>query len=198
VVCSIATTLWHFDAAEWAHQTEKNSVPAYVFGFTLSTGHCSAQSALRIWAKSRHPSVACRQFTSRRADRTNDPPPLPAKSKNGCRGLTVQARRHLVDAEALYVWGPFHVQQRHRIFWALQIGSPIVRGSARNPPDAWKVDDGLIELHHDRDDECQNPAIVGVSFLIAFSSPGATTMESAERIGMRPVMNEARPAVQLA
>src|SRR4051794_7290782 len=23
---------------------------AYVFGFTLSTGHCSAQSALRIWA----------------------------------------------------------------------------------------------------------------------------------------------------
>ena len=31
-------------------QTEKNSVRAYVFGFTLSTGRCSAQSALRIWA----------------------------------------------------------------------------------------------------------------------------------------------------
>src|SRR4051812_27473349 len=33
-------------------QTEKNSVRAYVFCFTLSTGHCSAQSALRIWASS--------------------------------------------------------------------------------------------------------------------------------------------------
>jgi hypothetical protein len=31
-----------------------------------------------------------------------------------------------------------------------------------------------------------------------FSSPGATTIDSAERIGIRPVMNEARPAVQLA
>jgi formate dehydrogenase assembly factor FdhD len=40
--------------------------------------------------------------------------------------------------------------------------------------------------------------MVGVSFLIAFSSPGATTIESAERIGMRPVMKEDRPAVQLA
>ena len=40
--------------------------------------------------------------------------------------------------------------------------------------------------------------MVGVSFFNAFSSPGATTMESAERIGIRPVMNEARPAVQLA
>ena len=35
-------------------QTEKNSVRAYVFGFTLSTGHCSAQSALRICSKRRH------------------------------------------------------------------------------------------------------------------------------------------------
>jgi hypothetical protein len=34
------------------HQTEKNSVRAYVFGFTLSTGHCSAPSALRICANS--------------------------------------------------------------------------------------------------------------------------------------------------
>ncbi len=40
--------------------------------------------------------------------------------------------------------------------------------------------------------------MVGVSLRSAFSSPGATTIESAERIGMRPVMNEARPAVQLA
>jgi hypothetical protein len=37
-----------------------------------------------------------------------------------------------------------------------------------------------------------------VSFFSAFSSPGATTIERAERIGMRPVMNEERPAVQLA
>src|SRR3954447_23209704 len=34
-------------------QSEKNSVRAYVFGFTLSTGHCSAQSALGIWANRR-------------------------------------------------------------------------------------------------------------------------------------------------
>src|SRR5439155_6933248 len=40
--------------------------------------------------------------------------------------------------------------------------------------------------------------MVGVCLRSAFSSPGATTMDSAERIGMRPVMNEARPAVQLA
>src|ERR1700747_2740824 len=40
--------------------------------------------------------------------------------------------------------------------------------------------------------------MVGVSFLSAFSSPGATTIDSAERIGIRPVINEARPAVQLA
>src|SRR5262249_50736116 len=40
--------------------------------------------------------------------------------------------------------------------------------------------------------------MVGVSFFNAFSSPGTTTTDSAERIGMRPVMNEARPAVQLA
>src|SRR5262245_52106491 len=40
--------------------------------------------------------------------------------------------------------------------------------------------------------------MVGVSLRRKFSSPGATTIESAERIGMRPVMNEARPAVQLA
>jgi hypothetical protein len=31
-----------------------------------------------------------------------------------------------------------------------------------------------------------------------YATPGATTIDSAERIGMRPVMNEARPAVQLA
>ncbi len=31
-----------------------------------------------------------------------------------------------------------------------------------------------------------------------FASPGTTTTESAERIGYRPVMNDARPAVQLA
>src|SRR5439155_16915767 len=36
---------------------------------------------------------------------------------------------------------------------------------------------------------------VGVCLRSAFSWPGATTMDSAERIGMRPVMNEARLAV---
>jgi hypothetical protein len=40
--------------------------------------------------------------------------------------------------------------------------------------------------------------MVGVSFLRPFGSPGTTTTDSAERIGMRPVMNDARPAVQLA
>jgi hypothetical protein len=39
----------------------------------------------------------------------------------------------------------------------------------------------------------------GGRFLVKkFSSPGATTTESADRIGMRPVMNNAGPAVQLA
>ena len=41
-------------------------------------------------------------------------------------------------------------------------------------------------------------AIVGVSFRRKFSSPGATTIDSALRMGILPVMNEARPAVQLA
>src|SRR5271157_828957 len=40
--------------------------------------------------------------------------------------------------------------------------------------------------------------MVGVSFLRKFGSPGATTIDSAERMGRRPVRNEARPAVQLA
>src|SRR6516225_2157805 len=40
--------------------------------------------------------------------------------------------------------------------------------------------------------------MVGVSFRKKFGSPGATTIESAERIGKRPVRNDARPAVQLA
>ena len=44
----------------------------------------------------------------------------------------------------------------------------------------------------------ENSAMVGVLFVRPFSSPGTTTTESAERIGMRPVINEARPAVQLA
>src|SRR5262249_705793 len=44
----------------------------------------------------------------------------------------------------------------------------------------------------------KNSAIVGVSLRSAFSSPGATTIERAERMGIRPVMNEALPAVQLA
>ena len=44
----------------------------------------------------------------------------------------------------------------------------------------------------------KNSAIVGVSFRSPFSSPGATTTDSAERIGMRPVWNDERPAVQLA
>jgi len=44
----------------------------------------------------------------------------------------------------------------------------------------------------------KNSAIVGVSLRRKFGSPGATTIDSAERIGMRPVMNEERPAVQLA
>ena len=41
-------------------QTGKNSVRAYVFGFTLSTGHCSARSALRIWAKANSCAAASR------------------------------------------------------------------------------------------------------------------------------------------
>src|SRR4029077_10844046 len=40
--------------------------------------------------------------------------------------------------------------------------------------------------------------MVGVALCSLFGSPGPMTTESAERIGMRPVMNEARPAVQLA
>src|SRR5215471_6283027 len=40
--------------------------------------------------------------------------------------------------------------------------------------------------------------MVGVSLRRKFSSPGATTTDKAERIGMRPVIKEARPAVQLA
>src|SRR5262249_47260766 len=40
--------------------------------------------------------------------------------------------------------------------------------------------------------------MVGVSLRRKFSSPGATTMDNAERMGIRPVMKEARPAVQLA
>ena len=40
--------------------------------------------------------------------------------------------------------------------------------------------------------------MVGVSGRILFGSPGAITTDKAERTGRRPVMNEARPAVQLA
>src|SRR5262252_8235788 len=40
--------------------------------------------------------------------------------------------------------------------------------------------------------------MVGVSLRRKFRSPGATTIDSAERMGIRPVMNDARPAVQLA
>src|SRR6476660_6428955 len=40
--------------------------------------------------------------------------------------------------------------------------------------------------------------MVGVSARRLLGSPGPMTTERAERIGMRPVMNEARPAVQLA
>src|SRR5258707_9565335 len=40
--------------------------------------------------------------------------------------------------------------------------------------------------------------MVGASSPRKFSPPGAPTIEGAERTGIRPVMNEARPAVQLA
>src|SRR5215469_17414097 len=40
--------------------------------------------------------------------------------------------------------------------------------------------------------------MVGTSLWSLLGSPGATTTESAERIGIRPVMKEALPAVQLA
>src|SRR4029077_1157216 len=40
--------------------------------------------------------------------------------------------------------------------------------------------------------------MVGVAACSLLGSPGPMTTESAERIGMRPVINEARPAVQLA
>src|SRR6476661_1152424 len=40
--------------------------------------------------------------------------------------------------------------------------------------------------------------MVGVAACSLFGSPGPITTESAERIGIRPVINEARPAVQLA
>src|SRR6476620_11000717 len=40
--------------------------------------------------------------------------------------------------------------------------------------------------------------MVGVTACSLLGSPGPITTESAERTGMRPVMNEARPAVQLA
>jgi len=40
--------------------------------------------------------------------------------------------------------------------------------------------------------------MVGVLFREAVLSPSTTTTESADRIGMRRIMNEARPAVQLA
>src|SRR6476659_5488677 len=40
--------------------------------------------------------------------------------------------------------------------------------------------------------------MVGVAACSLLGSPGPMTTERAERIGIRPVMNEARPAVQLA
>src|SRR6478735_1942617 len=40
--------------------------------------------------------------------------------------------------------------------------------------------------------------MVGVTACSLLGSPGPMTTESAERIGMRPVMKDARPAVQLA
>jgi len=41
---------------------------------------------------------------------------------------------------------------RHRIVRSLEIRPPIIRGSAGNALDARKVNDGLVEFHHDRDD----------------------------------------------
>jgi hypothetical protein len=40
--------------------------------------------------------------------------------------------------------------------------------------------------------------MVGVWLVSPLGSPGAMTLDSEVRMGMRPVMNEARPAVQLA
>ena len=51
----------------------------------------------------------------------NDPPPLPrptptrrAALLHFHSGFALRLWR-LVDAEALHVWGPFHIEQRHRI-----------------------------------------------------------------------------------
>ena len=40
--------------------------------------------------------------------------------------------------------------------------------------------------------------MVGVCLVSPLGSPGASTLDNEVRIGIRPVMKEARPAVQLA
>src|SRR5262249_2085290 len=55
-------------------------------------------------------------------------------------------------AAALEIRQVFHIQQRHRIFWVLQIGSPIIRSPTGHALDAGILSDRFIELHHDRPD----------------------------------------------
>jgi hypothetical protein len=74
-------------------QTEKNSVRAYVFGFTLSTGHCSAQSTLRIWA----------MIETRAPQQT-------APLANRLVGLT-KVRPSLIDIASAYCRGRLWVQR---------------------------------------------------------------------------------------
>ena len=52
------------------------------------------------------------------------------------------------------------VEERHGVVGALEVGDHVVRGSAREPFDARKVDDGFIELYEDRIDEREHPAVV--------------------------------------
>src|SRR5262245_28337627 len=63
-------------------------------------------------------------------------------------------------APTLDSWRVLHIQQRYGIVRLLQIGPIIVRGSSRESLDAWIVHDRLVELHHDRVDQCQDPAVI--------------------------------------
>ena len=63
-------------------------------------------------------------------------------------------------APAFDSWRILHIQQRYGVVRLLKIGPDIVRGSPREPLDARIVNDRLVELHHDREDQRQDPAVV--------------------------------------
>jgi arylsulfatase A-like enzyme len=64
--------------------------------------------------------------------------------------------------------------------------------------DAWP-DAGTVPFRGEKGSAYEGGwRVPGIMWAPPFGSPGTTTTDSAERIGTRPVMNEARPAVQLA